>query len=129
MGERWVIDAMNVIGSRPDGWWNDRQEAMRAFARAVDDHAASTGNDITVVFDSDPGRLPEPSHIEIVIARYSGRNAADHEIERLVDETKDRTSLRIVTSDRALRESVVAAGAEVVSSGSFRRELDTLEEC
>src|SRR5688572_26963518 len=125
MSERWVIDAMNVIGSRPDGWWDDRDEAMRAFALAVDDHAASTGKAITVVFDTDPDRLPQTANIEIVIARYSGRNAADREIERLVGEAEDRTSLWIVTSDRALSESVVAAGADVVSAGAFRRELDS----
>jgi predicted RNA-binding protein with PIN domain len=124
MSERWIVDAMNVIGSRPDGWWKDREKAMRAFAAQVDEHAASTGRDITVVFDSDPGRLPELS-IEIVIARERGRNAADHEIERLVHEADDRTSMRIVTSDRALSDSVAAAGADVVSAGLFRRELDT----
>ncbi|MGH2752886.1 MAG: NYN domain-containing protein [Actinomycetota bacterium] len=124
MSERWIIDAMNVIGSRPDGWWNDRDEAMRAFALSVDDHAVSTGRDITVVFDTDPGSLPEPVHIEIVIAHQSRPDAADHEIERLVGEAKHRTSLRIVTSDRALGESVAAAGADVVSAGQFRRELD-----
>ncbi|MGE5857760.1 MAG: RNA-binding protein, partial [Solirubrobacterales bacterium] len=25
---RWLVDAMNVIGSRPDGWWKDRHAAM-----------------------------------------------------------------------------------------------------
>jgi 8-oxo-dGTP diphosphatase len=25
----WVIDASNVIGSRPDGWWRDRAGATR----------------------------------------------------------------------------------------------------
>ena len=25
---RWIVDAMNVIGSRPDGWWNNRRNAM-----------------------------------------------------------------------------------------------------
>ena len=124
MSERWIVDAMNVIGSRPDGWWNDRDGAMHTFALSVDDHAVSTGRDITVVFDTDPGPLPEATHIEIVVARRKGRNAADHEIERLVDESEDPTSLRIVTSDRALRESVAAAGADVVTAGQFRRELD-----
>ena len=124
MSERWIVDAMNVIGSRPDGWWNDRGEAMRDFALTVDDLAASTGRDITVVFDTDPGSLPEPTNIQIVVARQSGRNAADQEIERLVGEAEHGSSLRIVTSDRALSDSVTAAGADVVGAGQFRRELD-----
>ena len=28
MSRRWVVDASNVIGSRPDGWWRDRHAAM-----------------------------------------------------------------------------------------------------
>lgn len=124
MSERWIVDAMNVIGSRPDGWWRNRDEAMRKFARSVDEHAAATGRAITVVFDSDPGRLTEISHIEVAIARGRGRNAADGEIERLVAEADDVAGLRIVTSDRELADSVTAAGAIVVSSGSFRAELD-----
>jgi hypothetical protein len=61
MGERWIVDAMNVIGSRPDGWWKDPDQAMRDFARALDDHARSTGKDITVVLDKEPGRRPPGS--------------------------------------------------------------------
>jgi predicted RNA-binding protein with PIN domain len=124
MSERWIVDAMNVIGSRPDGWWNDPDKAMREFASALDDHAGSTGKDITVVFDKDPGPLPETSHIEVVIARRRGRNAADYEIEQLVEVEEDPSHLRVVTSDRDLADKVRAAGAKVVSSGNFRHELD-----
>jgi predicted RNA-binding protein with PIN domain len=124
MSERWIVDAMNVIGSRPDGWWNDPDEAMRDFARALDDHAGSTGKDISVVFDKDPGRLPETSHIDVVVARRRGRNAADYEIEQLVAGAEDPQHLRVVTSDRDLADKVKAAGAKVVSSGNFRHELD-----
>lgn len=124
MPERWIVDAMNVIGSRPDGWWHDRDQAMRDFAHTVDDYARRTGKDITVVFDSDPGLLPETPHIDIVIAARGGRDAADHEIERLVVEEEDPPSLRVVTSDRALSDTVSAAHAEVVSAGTFRAELD-----
>lgn len=124
MDERWIVDAMNVIGSRPDGWWKDRDAAMRAFARAVDDHARESGKDITVVFDSDPGPLPETSHIDIVIANRRGPNAADQEIEDLIEGDKVPSRLRVVTSDRALVDKITALGATVMSAGSFRAELD-----
>jgi predicted RNA-binding protein with PIN domain len=124
MRERWVVDAMNVIGSRPDGWWKDRKGAMREFATAIDQHALETGKEMTVVFDQDPGPLPDTAHVEVVIARGAGRNAADYEIERLVEEDTDPTSLRVVTSDRRLIAEVTAAGAVVVSSSRFRNELD-----
>ena len=40
MDDKWIVDAMNVIGSRPDRWWIDPDEAMRALAQVVDAHAA-----------------------------------------------------------------------------------------
>ncbi len=122
--ERWIVDAMNVIGSRPDGWWKDRDAAMRAFAVAVDHHAHANGKEITVVFDSEPDPLPKIDHIKIVIARRRGSNAADDEIQALVAAEEDPTRLRVVTSDRALIDKVTALGAKVVSSRSFRAKLE-----
>jgi predicted RNA-binding protein with PIN domain len=97
---------------------------MRDFAVAIDKHAGATQKEITVVFDQDPGPLPDTAHIEIVVAPSSGRNAADYEIERLVNEDADPASLRVVTSDRRLVDEVNAVGATVVSSSRFRDELD-----
>ncbi len=122
--EHWIIDAMNVIGSKPDGWWKDRNAAMQTFAEAVDRHALSTGKNITVVFDTEPAELPHTPHIDIVIARERGRNAADREIERLVAEEQNHATLRVVTSDRDLVDRVRAAGGSIISSGSFRTEPD-----
>ena len=127
MTVRWIVDAMNVIGSRPDKWWNDPDKAMRRFAVTLDDFARATGRHITCVFDKDPGRLPEVSSITVVIARRRGRNAADHEIEQLVARDSDPASLRVVTSDKRLIEKVTAHGARVVSSGRFRADLDQSE--
>ena len=124
MDDKWIVDAMNVIGSRPDRWWIDPDEAMRAFAQAVDAHAAARGKDITVVFDKDPSRLPKTPHIQIVIAARRGHNAADYEIERLVKTAEDPASVRVVTSDRRLIEKVTSFGSKVVWSGRFRAELD-----
>jgi hypothetical protein len=30
-----VVDAANVIGSRPDGWWRDRQAAARRLIESL----------------------------------------------------------------------------------------------
>ena len=124
MSRRWLVDAMNVIGSRPDRWWNDPDRAMREFATTVDGFAEATGRDITVVFDKDPRGLPPVHSIEIRIARRRGRNAADYEIEQIVSGADDPAALTVVTSDRRLIEKVRALGARTASSGGFRKELD-----
>ena len=119
----WLVDAMNVIGSRPDGWWNDPVKAMHRFAAELDDFAEKTGDEVTVVFDKDPGPLDDTGSIEVVVARWKGRNAADHEIEEIVGHSEDPASLRVVTSDKRLVEKVTELGAKVTSSGRFRNQL------
>ena len=120
----WLVDAMNVIGSRPDGWWNDPVKAMRRFAAELDEFAKKTGDEVTVVFDKDPGPLDDAGSIEVVVARWKGRNAADHEIEEIVGAAEDPASLRVVSSDKRLVEKVTELGAKVTSSGRFRAQLD-----
>jgi predicted RNA-binding protein with PIN domain len=123
-GRRLVIDAMNVIGSRPDRWWNDPERAMREFAVVVDSFAENTGDHITVVFDKNPGFLPPLQHMDVLFARRKGRNAADWEIEQIIAALEDPENVTVVTSDKALAEKVRSLGAKVVGSGAFRKELD-----
>ena len=35
------VDAMNVIGSRPDGWWRDREGAMRRLVSEIQGWAST----------------------------------------------------------------------------------------
>src|SRR5277367_1979310 len=51
---RWLVDGMNVIGTRPDAWWRDRHAAMVRLVGMLEQWAASTGADITVVFEQPP---------------------------------------------------------------------------
>ena len=124
MRRRLLIDAMNVIGSRADGWWNDPERAMRAITGELDAYAAASGEAVTIVFDKDPGSLPAVEHVSIVIARRKGRNAADYEIEQVVARADDPSSFAVVTSDKRLAEKVRSLGARVTGAGAFRRRLD-----
>jgi predicted RNA-binding protein with PIN domain len=127
-GARWLVDGMNLIGSRPDRWWNDPDRAVRRLIDELDRYAAATGEDLTVVFDRRPRDLRPGTHgaIQVRFASSHGRNAADHEIVRMVADDQDPATLRVVTSDRRLRERVTDFGATVTSTGSFRRRLDAI---
>jgi predicted RNA-binding protein with PIN domain len=128
---RWLVDGMNVIGSRPDRWWNDPDAAVRRLIDELDRFARETGDDVTVVFDRRPRDVSPGAQGSITVAFASrrGRNAADHEIAEMVEEEQEPASLTVVTSDRELADRVKHRGARVASSGSFRRRLDeALEE-
>jgi predicted RNA-binding protein with PIN domain len=115
--ERWIVDGMNVIGSKPDGWWRDRQGAMRKLAGQLGDWAG--GREVTVVFDGRPFEL-DVDGVRVEFATRRGPNAADDDIVRLVESDQDPGGLWIVTSDRDLARRVRELGAEVVGAGTFR---------
>jgi predicted RNA-binding protein with PIN domain len=122
---RWLVDGMNVIGSRPDGWWRDRTGAMRALASQLDRLAEDTGEEVAVVFDGKPREIPAV-RADVSFAPRRGPNAADDEIARLVADDDAPGELRVVTSDADLAARVRAAGGEVEGAGAFRRRLDAL---
>ena len=122
---RWLVDGMNVVGSRPDGWWRDRRGAMVRLAASLAQFAERNEEPLSVVFDGRPFDLSEAG-IDVSFAPTRGRNAADDEIARRVAEDSDATTLTIVTSDRTLAGRVKAHGADVVGAGEFRRRLDAL---
>jgi predicted RNA-binding protein with PIN domain len=120
---RWVVDGMNVIGSRPTGWWRDRPAAMRELVQELEALAAHTGDEITVIFDGRPFDLDS----ETVTVRFASRrvrNAADDDIAALVEGDETSALVSVVTSDADLARRVSDAGAAVVSAGEFRRRLD-----
>jgi predicted RNA-binding protein with PIN domain len=121
---RWLIDGMNVIGSRPTGWWRDRPGAMRSLTRELGELAGATGDELTVIFDGRPFELDAPDGVSVEFATRRGPNAADDDIAARVERDSDPAGLTVVTSDRTLAERVRRAGGEVVGAGDFRRKLD-----
>ena len=107
-----VIDAANVIGSRPTGWWRDRAGAARRFTEQV---RAATG----------AGRLDTPVTVVLegrsrdgVDAGLSGGVEVVHS-SGVGDDTiaaiaRAHHDVVVVTADRNLRERVRATGAEAV---------------
>ena len=120
---RWIVDGMNVIGSRPNGWWRDRRGAMRALVEELEAFAARGGEPVTVVFDGSAFEL-ESGSVEVMFASRRGPNAADDDIAVRVQRDDEPGALSVVTSDGDLAGRVRAAGAAVVGAGEFRRRLD-----
>jgi predicted RNA-binding protein with PIN domain len=118
---RWLVDGMNVIGSRPSGWWRDRPRAMRELV----DELRRLEEPVTVVFDGRPFEL-DGDGVEVRFASRRGRNAADDDIAALVADAKDPRALTVVTSDAELAERVREHGADVVGARGFRERLDEL---
>jgi len=107
-----VIDAANVIGSRPTGWWRDRPGATRLFTERVRATVASGRLDppVTLVLEGEAragADEAEVDGVEVVHAPGEG----DDTIAAIAEAHRE---VIVVTADRELAERVRAANAEVV---------------
>ena len=133
-----VIDAMNVIGSVPDGWWKDRDGAL---ARLVDALVAFDFDEwVVVVADGRP--VPGLSagtrgNVELRYAGHSAPDAADDEIIALLVELRsglvelrsgdgddvDQDPVTVVSSDAGLISRAEQLGARSQGVRSFRKRI------
>ncbi|MDW5325932.1 hypothetical protein [Plantactinospora sp. KLBMP9567] len=125
-----VVDAANVVGSRPDGWWRDRAGAT---ARLRDRLArlARLGLpglappvEMVLVVEGAARRVEPAEGVRVVAAERSGDDA----IVGLVEAEGAGRSCLVVTADRALRARVTALGAEVRGPRWLTEPLDRVPE-
>jgi predicted RNA-binding protein with PIN domain len=123
---RLLVDGMNVIGTRADGWWRDRDAAMARLVDRLERWSAASGDDVTVVFERKPRPPIRSPVVEVAHAPKPGPNAADHEIVRRVRADTAPRSIRVVTSDHVLGDLVRGLGATVEPSASFRDRIESV---
>ena len=121
---RWVVDGMNVIGTRPDAWWRDRHRAMVGLVDLLERWSAETGEDVTVVFEQPPHPPIRSTVIAVTHAPRPRRDSADDEIIRLLAAITEPGMVRVVTSDQWLGDRVRATGATVEAAAAFRSHLE-----
>lgn len=87
---RWFVDGNNVMGSRPDGWWNDPAAAKARLTQEIAEWCRSHDDRVVVVFDRPVAPAAEQlagGNLTVEFAPRSGRDAADHHIVTLVETT------------------------------------------
>ena len=118
-----VVDAANVVGSKPDGWWRDRAGAAARLRDAL----------VPINADGLPD-LPGPVEVVLVVegqARHTAPvpgvrverapGSGDDEIVAVVASEGAGRRVVVVTADRGLRARVTALGAEVRGPSSVPR--------
>ena len=118
-----LVDAANVVGSRPDGWWRDRPGAARALLQHVQAavRAGRLRDPVVVVLEGKARAGAEPGDaggVSVVHAPRSG----DDTLVAVIAEADGPVTL--VSADRALRRRAAALGAGVASPGWLLGLLD-----
>ena len=108
---RWLVDGMNVIGTRPDAWWKDRHAAMVRLVDLLENWAAASGEDVTVVFEKPPSPPIRSTVIEVAQPRARGATRPTTRSCACCVAEREPGAVRVVTSDSGSADRVHAAGA------------------
>ncbi|MFH8407663.1 NTP pyrophosphohydrolase [Streptomyces sp. NPDC018019] len=119
-----VVDAANVVGSVPDGWWRDRHAAAERLRDALAGPApdglpgcAEPPVRLVLVVEGAARGVASVPGVEVVAADGSG----DDRIVELVRDADRGPDCVVVTADRGLRERVTRLGARVAGPRSVWR--------
>jgi len=118
-----VVDAANVVGSKPDGWWRDRAGA-----------AERLRDGLVVVAERGIADLPGPLDVLLIVEGKakgikpisgvrveSAPNSGDDAIVDAVAAAAKSRRVIVVSADRELRRRVTDLGAEVRGPSSVPR--------
>lgn len=132
-----LVDAANVVGSVPDGWWRDRAGAAERLGGRLE---ALTRAGVPAALMGLGGAAWFPETVVMLEGRARAAGLPDAVVrleapasgdDALVAEAAARTArgehVTAVTSDRALRVRLEEAGARVVGAGALLEVLASLE--
>jgi hypothetical protein len=126
-----VVDAANVVGARPDGWWRDRAGAT---ARLLERLAVLVGREVpgpdggmvrcdavTAVVEGRARDVDGPPAVQVVRAARTGDDA----VVELAGRLGGQGPLLVVTADRGLRARL-PPGTSVAGPRWLLARLDEL---
>ncbi|WP_052390294.1 hypothetical protein [Streptomyces sp. NRRL B-24484] len=129
-----VVDAANVVGSVPDGWWRDRRgaaERLRDALAPLTGHGLGDGAEVppwartgplevVLVVEGAARGVPGLPQVRVVEAPGSGDDRVVAAVQEALSADPGRSCL-VVTADRGLRTRVTALGALVTGPRTVRR--------
>ncbi len=125
MQRHWVIDGNNVMGSRADGWWNDRVGSSARLAQEIAVWTRGHEDAAVLVFDCRPtGEISVAAggNLAVEFAHRVKKDGADDRIVEIVEDlfaqSANSPEIITVTSDKGLINRL-PPGVQVVSSGRF----------
>ncbi|MCM1973972.1 NTP pyrophosphohydrolase [Streptomyces sp. G1] len=114
-----IVDAANVVGSVPDGWWRDRKGAAERLRDALAVNGApGIAEPVEIVLVVE-GAARGVASVEGVRVESAAGSGDDHMVALVAAREPGRPCL-VVTADRELRRRVTELGAEVAGPRTVR---------
>lgn len=111
-----IVDAANVVASRPNGWWRDRAKAAQGLCSDI--AAAITAGrlepPVIVVLEGAAKRAAAEGETEGLIVVHAPRSGDDTIAAVVAQQPAEGRAVTVVTADRELRGRVQQSGADTV---------------
>jgi hypothetical protein len=108
-----VVDAANVVGSRPTGWWRDRAGAAQRLHESI--VRADLNQDLVVLVLEGQAKRGHPEGRDGIVQTVHAVGAGDDTIvEQVRQHAAACDDVVVATADRLLRERVEAAGGSCI---------------
>ncbi len=122
-----LVDAANVVGSRPTGWWRDRAGAARTFVDRMRVAAAAGGfvEPVVVVLEGAARPGVEEGVADGVEVVHAPGEGDDTLADLAAAATAAGRPVTLVSADRGLAERVRRVGAEVVGPRWLLERLES----
>ncbi|WP_166984528.1 NUDIX domain-containing protein [Paramicrobacterium fandaimingii] len=131
-----IIDAANVVGSRPDGWWRDRRAAaarLRDRLEALSSEGIADEKvaglrwcpEIVMVVEGQAKGGGNSAHVRVVNAPGEGDDEIVEQVAALIVGQAER-DVTVITSDRELAARVEELGGHVHGAAWLLERMDTV---
>lgn len=120
MALHYVIDGYNAVNQIEQFIGLKLEDQRNQFIKILETLRphGSTNNSITVVFDGKSGIYGDQSTVCVKVI-FTKDETADDKIKRLVENSKNRKNIVVVTNDKEIKFYVRNVGAEVISVKQF----------
>lgn len=109
-----VVDAANVVGSRPDGWWKDRAGAARRLHEQLAVADLPYEDVLLVLEGAAKAGVPAGRDRDLVTV-HAGRDGDSAITAQARSAAADGDIVTVVTADRLLQAAVHSVGATTMS--------------
>jgi hypothetical protein len=111
-----VVDAANVVGSRPNGWWRDRGKAAENLCSGLIDaiDAGRLTAPVVVVLEGTARSGVEEGERNGLRVTHAPRSGDDTIAALVVDAVADGQTVTVVTADRELQARTRRVGCDAV---------------
>ncbi|PFG31095.1 NUDIX domain-containing protein [Paramicrobacterium agarici] len=133
-----VVDAANVVGSRPNGWWRDRfaaAERLRDRLESLsgvgiaddDDPSLRWSPEITMVVEGKARGVENSAHVRVVDAPAEGDDEIVEQVAALIA-GQTENDVTVITSDRELAARVDERGGRVHGAAWLLERMDAVTD-